>query len=181
MAFSWSDVPESFVSVDFETGGLHPSSAIAVGAVLVLDGRRVDSLHSLLRPRPWPKRLLWTKKHHITLADLEDAPAPSEIWSKLVLWARKTGCIAAHNASFDLRVASALAKEHHLQPLGGKVLCSLALARRYLRLGSHSLPTVCSHLGIALSHHNPLSDADACASIILALKALREARVHHPP
>ena len=42
-----------------------------------------------------------------------------------------------------------------------------------------NLPAVCEHLGIALNHHDPASDAEACARIVIA--ARREGIALGPP
>ena len=44
-------------------------------------------------------------------------------------------------------------------------------ARRTWGLPRNRLPDVCAHLGIALEHHDPLSDAEACARIAIAARA----------
>jgi len=38
------------------------------------------------------------------------------------------------------------------------------------------LPDVCRHLGLPLQHHNALSDAEACANIVLAAVSERHAQ-----
>lgn len=44
----------------------------------------------------------------------------------------------------------------------------MKLARRTWGLRPAKLPDVCRHLGIGLRHHDALSDAEACARIVLA-------------
>ena len=51
-------------------------------------------------------------------------------------------------------------------------LCTLKGARRSLPLPSKKLNLVCEHFGIALNHHNAVSDAQACAQVYLRLRAL---------
>jgi len=50
-------------------------------------------------------------------------------------------------------------------------VCTVRLARRVWNLHPARLPDVCRHLGIPLRHHDPLSDATACAKIVLAARA----------
>jgi DNA polymerase-3 subunit epsilon len=44
----------------------------------------------------------------------------------------------------------------------------MELARQVWRIYPTRLPDVCRHLGIALNHHHAVSDAEACARIVLA-------------
>ena len=51
--------------------------------------------------------------------------------------------------------------------------CTVQLARRVWRprgLKRANLPTVCDFLGISLNHHDPASDAEACARIVIAAR-----------
>jgi DNA polymerase-3 subunit epsilon len=47
----------------------------------------------------------------------------------------------------------------------------MRLARQAWNVRPTTLPDVCRHLGIRLRHHDPLSDAEACAKIVLAARA----------
>jgi DNA polymerase-3 subunit epsilon len=74
----------------------------------------------------------------------------------------------AHNAAFDRRqIEAALGG-----PLPFPIACTVAMSRRaFPRLERHNLAVVSRHLGIALRHHDALSDARACA--LVAHHALR--------
>jgi DNA polymerase-3 subunit epsilon len=74
----------------------------------------------------------------------------------------------AHNAAFDRRqIEAALGR-----PLPFPVACTVAMSRRaFPRLERHNLAVVSRHLGIALRHHDALSDARASA--LIAHHALR--------
>ena len=47
-------------------------------------------------------------------------------------------------------------------------LCTVQLARKTWNLRPTKLPNVCTHLNIPLQHHDPCSDAEACAQIVIA-------------
>ena len=55
-----------------------------------------------------------------------------------------------------------------LPPPAITFVCTVRLARRVWGLGRVDLPTVCRRLGIPLVHHDPRSDAAACARIVVA-------------
>ena len=48
------------------------------------------------------------------------------------------------------------------------------MARRAWNLRPTKLPDVCRHLGITLNHHDALSDALACAKIVIAEAAVAD-------
>jgi len=51
--------------------------------------------------------------------------------------------------------------------------CTVRLARAVWQLRPTTLPDVCAHLRIPLRHHDALSDAEACARIVIAAVARR--------
>lgn len=76
--------------------------------------------------------------------------------------------IAAHNASFDAGVLRACCEQAGLRPPSQPFVCTVQVARRAWNLRPTKLPDVCRHLGLPLRHHDALSDAEACANIVLA-------------
>jgi DNA polymerase-3 subunit epsilon len=46
--------------------------------------------------------------------------------------------------------------------------CTVQLARQNWNIRPTKLPDVCRHLNLSLNHHDALSDAEACANIVLA-------------
>lgn len=60
--------------------------------------------------------------------------------------------------------------------------CTVQVARKHFGIRPAKLNNVCSVLGIELNHHEALSDARACAKILMhkyqdELRALEEARI----
>ena len=159
----------AFVALDFETADHGPDSACAVGVVRVERGQVVHREGILLRP-PRP-RVLFTHVHGITWRMVQSAPAFAEVWPRLVPLLDGAGFVAAHNAPFDRRVLRACceAAGHPMPDL--PFLCTVQLARRKWKLKPNDLASVCRRLGIGLIHHNALSDAEACARVILAASA----------
>jgi hypothetical protein len=49
-----------------------------------------------------------------------------------------------------------------------RYVCTVRLARRVWDIRPTSLSNVCTYLGLSLNHHDALSDAEACAGIVLA-------------
>lgn len=77
------------------------------------------------------------------------------------------------NAGFDRSVLNACCAVSGLEPPSLGFTCSVRLAKQTWGLKMASLPEVCKFLGIPLDHHKALSDAEACARIVLAADAAR--------
>jgi DNA polymerase-3 subunit epsilon len=155
-----------FVAIDFETADYSPDSACAVGMVRV-EGLKVVCRESI-RIRPPRPRVLFAHVHGITWDMVKDAPGFADVWPRLTPLLDGASALAAHNAPFDRRVLSACCATAGLNAPPLPFLCTVQLARRRWGLKPNDLPSVCRRLGIGLIHHDPGSDAEACARIVIA-------------
>ncbi len=159
-----------FVALDFETADYGRDSACALGLVRVEGGRIVRREELLLRP---PRReFVFTYLHGIAWEDVRDAPPFAAAWPQIQRFLAGADFLAAHSAHFDRGVLEACCARAGLAPPEHPFVCTVRLARKVWRPVSAKLPDVCRRLGLALDHHRALSDAEACAQIVLA--ALRE-------
>jgi DNA polymerase-3 subunit epsilon len=156
----------SFVAIDFETADRGPDSACAVGLVRVVGAEIVERTHFLIRP---PRQAFqFTYVHGITWAHVAKEPTFADLWPRIDAQLRGVDFVAAHNASFDRSVLRACCEQARLPLPELRFECSMRLARTAWNLWPTKLPDVCRHLGISLRHHDALSDAEACALIVLA-------------
>lgn len=163
---------DTFVAIDFETADRWRDSACAVALVRVEGGKIVAKRCSLIRP---PRREFeFTHIHGITWAMVAKEPNFGEIWPLMEPIIEGATFLAAHNASFDRSVLHACCKSAGLEPPPLPFRCTVALARSQWGLHPTKLPNVCHHLGIHLEHHDPVSDATACACIVLAARENRD-------
>jgi DNA polymerase-3 subunit epsilon len=160
---------EPFVAIDFETADHGADSACAVGLVRV-ERRKVVARESVLI-RPPRRQVLFTFVHGITWEHVKDAPAFAEVWPQVRRLLDGAAFLAAHNAPFDRKVLTACCAAAALDVPAQRFECTVQLARRTWALPSNALPAVCRRLGIGLMHHNALSDAEACAKIVIAAAA----------
>ena len=160
----------SFVAIDFETADYRPDSACSVGLVRVSDNQIVSRAHYLIRPPR--RRFEFTYLHGISWKHVSDEPTFRELWPRLTDELEGTAFIAAHNAPFDRSVLIACCKAADLSPPAIPFQCTVRLARKVWNLRPANLPSVCTFLGIPLKHHDAISDAEACARIVI------EARLH---
>jgi len=155
-----------FAAIDFETANPRPESACAVGVAICEQGRIVDRIKHLIRP---PHRAFrFTHVHGLTWIDVEDAPDFARVWVHLSEVFEGLDFIAAHNAGFDRAVLQACCQTYGLNPPVAEWICSVRTARRVWSVPNADLASMARFLCVPLDHHEPLSDATACAEIMLA-------------
>lgn len=157
---------DEFVAIDFETASADRASACSIGIALYGNGR-LTTREYLIRPPELRFDRRNIAVHGITPEMVRNAPTFIELFPRIRDYL-EAASIWAHYAPFDQGVLNALAR-HYRVALPIALECTCRLSRRlYPGLPSHSLPIVCGHLGITLTHHNARSDAEACARIVLA-------------
>ena len=158
----------TFVALDFETATRERDSACAL-AIVRVEGARITASASLLI-RPPERTFEFTDIHGITWRDVAASPPFAEVWRSMAPLLRGAEFIAAHNARFDREVLIACCAAAGIAPPELPFTCTVHLARRHWKIYPTRLPDVCRRLGILLNHHDALSDAQACAEIVLAAK-----------
>ena len=159
----------TFAAIDFETADYGRDSACAVAVVRVEGSRVVDRFHSFIRP---PRQTFaFTDVHGITWRMVAHAPTFQELWPALRSRFDGVDFLAAHNAPFDASVLRACLDGAGVRAATPRFECTVRIARAAWRIYPTTLPNVCQHLGIDLDHHDPLSDAEACARIVVAAGA----------
>ena len=156
----------NFVAIDFETANYAQDSACAVGLVKVVDGAIVDSVAHLIQPPT--REFVFTYIHGLTWKHVARENHFGALWPKLRPWLEGVDFLAAHNAPFDSGVLRACCNRYAIIAPLPKFRCTVTMARRAWNLRPTKLPDVCRHLGIKLDHHDALSDAMACAKIVIA-------------
>lgn len=156
----------NFVAIDFETANYEASSACSVGLVKVADGEIVDTAVHLIKPPT--REFVFTHIHGLTWKDVAKAQDFGNLWPALEPFLHGAEFLAAHNASFDRSVLHACCERYNIAAPSLPFQCTVQLARRAWSIYPTKLPDVCRRLGIALDHHEALSDAMACARIVLA-------------
>ncbi len=165
-------MPRAFVALDFETANHKPDSACAIGLVRVEDDQVVATESRLIRP---PSRwFAFTDIHGITWEMVKSQPSFAEVWHDVQGILDGALFIAAHNAGFDRGVLRACLEGAGLPPPKLPFVCTMHMARRVLGIYPTGLSVVAQRLKVPLNHHDALSDANACAHIVIAARKLRE-------
>ena len=155
-----------FVAIDFETADYGRDSACAIGLVRVEGGQIVRREAALIRP---PRsRFVFSYVHGITWQTVAQAPEFADVWQKHNGILEGATFLAAHNASFDRDVLNMCCTNAGLPIPSLPFVCRVQLAKRRWGQKPNDLPSVCRRLGIGLVHHDPGSDAEACAKIVIA-------------
>ncbi|HQK16461.1 MAG TPA: 3'-5' exonuclease, partial [Polyangiaceae bacterium] len=157
-----------FVAIDFETADSKPDSACSVALVRVHGQRIVKRAARLIRPPRRQITLTWV--HGITWQDVAEAPTFRAVWLELAPILEGTDFLVAHHAPFDRAVLRACCQRARLPMPSLPFKCTVKWSRRMFDLPRYNLPTVCDYLGIALDHHQALSDAEACARIMIEVQ-----------
>jgi DNA polymerase-3 subunit epsilon len=157
-----------FVALDFETADYGRDSACAIALVRVEGDEIVSRRTRLIRPPR--RRFLFTELHGISWQDVVAEPTFSGVWQHLGPTLDGADFLAAHNAPFDHGVLRACCVGAGITLPAAPFTCTVRWSRRTFGLRHANLPNVCRHLGIPLRHHDPASDAEACARIMIAVR-----------
>jgi DNA polymerase-3 subunit epsilon len=156
----------TFVAMDFETADHGSDSACAIGIVRVSDTTIVKRKYYLIRPTR--NSFFFTPVHGITWEHVQRQPTFEMLWPKIRYLILGAEFIASHSVSFDRRVLEACCQVAMIPPPEIRYVCTVKLARRVWDIRPTSLSNVCTYLGLSLNHHEALSDAEACAGIVIA-------------
>lgn len=160
---------KDFAAIDFETANNCRSSVCSVGIVVVRGGEIADSFYSLIRPTPNYYLPFTTSIHGLTRSDTDDAPRFPEVWQRAEKFIEGLPLVA-HNRPFDEGCLKAVFAMYSMEYPDYEFYCTLAAARRRLKLRSYRLNHVAQACGFELeNHHHALSDAEACAAIALKI------------
>ena len=157
----------NFVAIDFETANYYRNSACSVGIVKVENNHIAKQECRLIKPpSDW---FMFTDVHGLSWKDVENEPDFKEVWLDINHLLEGADFIAAHNAPFDRSVLNKCCKYYDISPPENRFICTMKLARKHLCLHSTALANVCDYFNIELDHHEALSDARACAKILIEM------------
>ena len=161
-----------FVAIDFETANRNWNSACEIGLVVVEGGRVVDTYRRLIRPTPLRFDAGNIRVHKIRPEQVMHEPTFGDLYDEILPYLADKHLVA-HNASFDMGVLLASARHYGMPTPSLTYSCTVQLARRvWPEAPRYGLGVISSFLGIELSHHQALSDANACAQIMLQAQRL---------
>lgn len=159
----------SILAIDFETANQDAASACQLGVVRLEDWRVTHAQSWLIQP---PSRdFMFTYLHGIAWEHVAGEPTWGELWPLLAPHFEGVDFLAAHNAPFDRGVLRAACAAYGLAPPATAFIDTVQVARKVWKIFPTKLNLVCQQLAIELQHHEALSDAKACAQILVQAQA----------
>jgi DNA polymerase-3 subunit epsilon len=169
-----------FGIVDLETTGLaaRRDRILEIGLVVQCGGRALDHYATLIDVEvPIPRFI--TRLTGIDARDTAQAPSQADalVGFARVLRQQRVDVLVAHNAPFDRAFLEwAWTRHGHTSALP-PFLCSLRLARRWVRASSYGLDVLAEQLRLPVrTRHRALGDAEITASLWQEL--LQRGRLH---
>lgn len=156
----------NFVAIDFETANRYPTSACALGLVVVEGSEVVEKRTWLIKPTP--NVFTFSFVHGIYPQDVENEPTFDEIWSEIRPFLEDS-FVVAHNAAFDMQVLRRTLMIYDLALPKFNYACSIKIAKKVWKteFPKYGLKFLANEFKIPLNHHNALSDTLACAAIMV--------------
>ncbi|MHC1691924.1 MAG: 3'-5' exonuclease [Sphaerochaetaceae bacterium] len=154
-----------YVALDFETANSAPTSACSIGLARMSDGEVLDTWYSLIQPAAPYFSPMNISIHHITPADVADAPTFEDIWPD-VLFFMGDDLLIAHNAPFDMGILRATLAYYGLPVPRLNYTCTVRISRRiWPELPSHRLTDLSRLFGFDYQAHQALEDAINCGKL----------------
>ena len=91
---------KNFAAIDFETANDKRTSVCSVGIVIVRNGKIINKIYRLIRPRPNYYTQWTTAVHGLTYSDTEEAEDFPEVWAEIKPLIDGLPLVA-HNSPFD--------------------------------------------------------------------------------
>ncbi len=155
----------NFLAIDFETANPSRDSACSIGLVRVKKNKIIHKAVHLIQP-PY-RDFIFTYIHGIHWKDVASKPTFKDLWKDIKDHFDGIDFIAAHNAKFDASVLKACCARYRIPMPTLPFKCTVQIARNQWKVYPTKLPDVCRYLDIQLKHHEALSDALACAQIMI--------------
>lgn len=152
---------KDFIALDFETATQNRNSMCAIGLVVVKDNVIIEKFYALVQPPNNEYNHHTIEVHRILPEFTANAPAFPELYTKLKSYLHNS-TVVCHNADFDINVLKQTMNFYDIQDdLKMDIYCTMRI------YGGSGLSVCCQEHGIPLHHHDPLSDAEACAYLFM--------------
>lgn len=157
----------NFLAIDFETANSERHSACSIGLVRVVNNKIVEKQSFLIRPPDSFFHWANIRVHGIRWEDVQKEPTFKQYWKKIKPFFNEIDFISAHNAPFDRSVLWSCCDYYDIKCPEIDFKCTAQISKKMWGITPAKLPNVCEHFRIKLNHHEALSDAEACAKIMI--------------
>lgn len=161
----------NFSIIDFETATPWRGSVCAVGLTVVRDGQIVKNFYSLINPQEHIHTYHTKNIHHISDADVCDAPTFTQVWPQIIAMVGDYP-LGSHNNEFDMEAIQSAVAHWGTQPANFRIFDTLDLFRSAFHCPNGcGLEDIAMHYSLGFSHHNAMEDSNVTAQCVLALAA----------
>ena len=159
-----------FIAIDFETANKNRISACAIGLIFVKDFKIVFSQKHFIKPPIGQEFLSFNSNiHNIYKEDVEYSFTFEELWEDEFSKYFNNNLIVFHNASMDLSILKNLFEHFSISNFDIDYIDTMQLAEK--SGNPKKLTELAEKFGIEIeNHHDPISDAKACAMIYNELR-----------
>lgn len=160
-----------FISIDFEIANNNFDSACSIGMVFVEGLKIIDQKYFTIKPPVEYYDPKMTEIHNLSDETLNNSPTFEEVWNEIDCYFKKDTLVIAHNAQFDMNVLRSCLITYDIPSPNFSYVCSIPLSNRAIKSKgvSQSLLDRTNYFNIKMdNHHNALSDAKACAELVIA-------------
>ncbi len=156
-----------FVAIDFETANYDLSSACSLGIVAVKDLQIVEKKHYYIKPPTNYFQQNNIKIHGITYDHVKECAHFDCLWEDIRHYFDEI--IIAHNAQFDMSVLKNCLGYYNIEEPNFLYMDSITIGNISIyEYAGNSLQNIADAYSIEMdNHHNALSDAITCASIVI--------------
>lgn len=169
---------EEYVAFDLETTGKNTETdrIVEIAAVKVIKGKIVAEFQSLINPQ-MPIDPEATEIHHITDADVKDAPLIEEIWPEFIQFIDKHLLIAHNGYAFDFKIIDRVARDLKKKRISNIRYDSLILARNLFSDAQNSIDGLVDRFKLDSGvRHRALDDVKVLHEIFQRLLATIDSR-----
>ncbi len=122
----------NFVAIDFETANEKRNSPCSIGIVVVKDGKIVEKVHYLIKPKEMRFMPINIGIHGIRPHMVKDELEFDKIWEKIKGYFNNN-LVIAHNASFDMSVLRSTLKLYNIKMPSFEYICTMKLSKKFLQ------------------------------------------------
>lgn len=154
-----------FIAIDFETANKNRISACAIGLVFIKDFKIVFSKKHFIKPPNGEEfSSFHSNIHKIYEEDVEHSFTFEELWEDEFSKYFNENLIVFHNASMDLSILKNLFEHFSISNFDIDYIDTMQLAEK--SGNPKKLTELAAKFGVEIeNHHDPISDAKACAMI----------------
>lgn len=158
---------DRFVCIDVEMPNGDNDRISAIGVAEFVGGVVTQRFYALINPETWFQPYV-ISLIGITPEMVADAPTFAQYWPTIAPLLTDS-VLVAHGAGNDLKALAGCLRHYAIdwQPQTQYICTVDACTACYPDRGSYGLESLCSEYGIALDHHNALSDAEGCGRLLL--------------